>query len=43
MDVDRSANEVETGPFVLSSVRASSQTGLSCPLDAFIHTLVHTK
>lgn len=34
MDVDTSANEVETGPFVLSSVRVSTLTGHSCPLEA---------
>lgn len=40
MDVDTSANEVETGPSVFSGVRASPLTGHSCPLDACIHTLV---
>lgn len=46
MDVDPSANEVEnkkTGPFVLSSVRASTLTGHSCPLEARINALVQLK
>lgn len=46
MDVDPSANEVEnkkTGPFVLSSVRASALTGHSCPLEACINALVQLK
>lgn len=39
MDADTSANEVETGPSVLSSVGASALTGHSCPLEACFHTL----
>lgn len=34
MRVDTSANEVESGPSVLSSVGASALTGRSCPLEA---------
>ena len=36
MDVVTSANEVETGPSVLSSVRASVLTGHSCPLEMIL-------
>lgn len=43
MDVDTSANEVETGPSVLSSVEADTLTGHSCPPEACIHTLVRAK
>lgn len=38
--MDTSANEVETGPSVLSGVGASTLTGHSCPLEACIPILV---